>query len=146
MAGIGRPRYVAEGDIFITGRSKDIIICAGRNIYPHEVEAAVGGIEGVRKGCVAAFGRGDPATGTERLIVIAETREEDQRARDDLRARIAETVADVVETAPDEVSWPRRGRCPRPRAARYATPPPPRCTRPAPSAGRRGRRGSKSRA
>ena len=95
--------YIAGGDIFITGRSKDIIIRAGRNIYPHEIEAAVGGIAGVRKGCVAAFGRSDPATGTERLIVLAETREEDEQAREDLRARIAGTVADLVESAPDEV-------------------------------------------
>ena len=41
--------------MFITGRIKDIIIKAGRNIYPHELEELVGGVEGVRKGCVAAF-------------------------------------------------------------------------------------------
>ena len=95
--------YIAGGDIFITGRSKDIIIRAGRNLYPHEIEATVGAIAGVRKGCVAAFGRSDPVTGTERLIVLAETREEDERARERLRARIAEAVADLVEAAPDEV-------------------------------------------
>ena len=95
--------YIAGGDIFITGRSKDIIIRAGRNLYPHEIEATVGAIAGVRKGCVAAFGRSDPVTGTERLIVLAETREEDERARERLRARIAEAVADLVESAPDEV-------------------------------------------
>ena len=95
--------YVAGGDIFITGRSKDIIIRAGRNIYPHEIEAAVGGLAGVRKGCVAAFGRADPATGTERLIVLAETRAEDEVERDRIRTRIAETVTDIVEMPPDEV-------------------------------------------
>ena len=95
--------YIAGGDIFITGRSKDIIIRAGRNIYPHEIEAVVGGIAGVRKGCVAAFGRSDPATGTERLIVLAETREEDEQAREGLRARIAGAVADLVESAPEEI-------------------------------------------
>ena len=41
--------------MFITGRIKDIIIKAGRNIYPQELEELVGGLEGVRKGCVAAF-------------------------------------------------------------------------------------------
>ncbi len=95
--------YVTGGDIFITGRSKDIIIRAGRNIYPHEIEAVVGAIEGVRKGCVAAFGRSDPATGTERLIVLAETREESGSARQGLRARIDEAVADIVDGAADEV-------------------------------------------
>ena len=66
--------YVAGGDVFITGRSKDIIIRAGRHIYPEELEAAIGDLGGVRKGCVAVFGTADPRTGTERLVVVAETR------------------------------------------------------------------------
>ena len=40
--------YIAGGDVFITGRTKDVIIRAGRNIYPHELEELVGNIEGVR--------------------------------------------------------------------------------------------------
>ena len=55
----GDRAYVAKGDIYITGRIKDMIIKAGRHIYPHEIEELVGGIEGVRKGCVVAF----PTTG-----------------------------------------------------------------------------------
>ena len=42
--------YVAGGDIFITGRTKDIIIRAGRHIYPEEVERAVGEVPGIRRG------------------------------------------------------------------------------------------------
>ena len=95
--------YVAGGDIFITGRSKDIIIRAGRNIYPHEIEAVVGAVEGVRKGCVAVFGRGDSMSGTERLIVLAETREEGGPARERIRARIDEAVAEILDAASDEV-------------------------------------------
>ncbi len=56
--------YVAGGDVFITGRSKDIIIRAGRHIYPDELEAAIGDLAGVRKGCVAVFGAADPHAGT----------------------------------------------------------------------------------
>ena len=62
--------YVAEGNIFITGRVKDIIIKGGRNIYPEEIEEAVGDLEDIRKGCVAAFASADPRTGSERLIVV----------------------------------------------------------------------------
>ena len=51
--------YVAEGDIYITGRIKDTIIRAGRNIHPYELEEAVGNLDGVRKGCVAVFGSRD---------------------------------------------------------------------------------------
>ena len=66
--------YTRHGDIFITGRRKDLIIKAGRNIYAQEIERAVGAIEGVRMGCVAVFGVLDAAAGTEKHIVMAETR------------------------------------------------------------------------
>ncbi len=64
-----------SGDLFVTGRQKDLIIKAGRNLYPQEVEEIVGAVTGIRKGCVAAFGVHDAAIGTERLVVIAESRE-----------------------------------------------------------------------
>ncbi|NIQ95297.1 MAG: fatty acyl-AMP ligase, partial [Desulfuromonadales bacterium] len=48
--------YVAEGDLFVTGRIKDVVIVGGRNVYPHELEEAAGEIEGVRKGNVAVIG------------------------------------------------------------------------------------------
>ena len=66
--------YWADGELFITGRVKDLIKKAGRNLYPQEVEDIVGAIPGIRKGCVAAFGVHDPSVGTERLVVVAETR------------------------------------------------------------------------
>ncbi|HYA80713.1 MAG TPA: AMP-binding protein, partial [Methylocystis sp.] len=44
--------YIAGGDVFITGRIKDLIKRAGRNIYPQELEEAIGSIAGVRRGCV----------------------------------------------------------------------------------------------
>ena len=66
--------YLAGGELYLTGRAKDIVIKAGRNIYPQEVEEAVGRIAGVRPGCVAVFGSPDPASGTERLVIAAETR------------------------------------------------------------------------
>ena len=70
----GDRAYIASGDVFITGRIKDIIIKAGRNIYPHELEELVGGVEGVRKGCVAAFPSTFGGAGTERLVLLVETR------------------------------------------------------------------------
>jgi acyl-CoA synthetase (AMP-forming)/AMP-acid ligase II len=66
--------YLAGGEIYITGRSKDMIIRGGRNFYPYELEEAVGGLPGVRKGCVAVFGFTDPERSTEKLVVVAETR------------------------------------------------------------------------
>lgn len=87
--------YQADGEIFITGRAKDLIIKAGRNIYPHELEEAAGEIEGIRKGCVAAFGITDPGHGTERIVLVAETRktrpEELQELRHEVKRRLAHT-------------------------------------------------------
>ncbi|MEA2080159.1 MAG: AMP-binding protein, partial [Pseudomonadota bacterium] len=76
--------YMANGEVYITGRIKDIIIRAGRNIYPHELEEAVGLIPGIRTGRVAVFGSEDTRSGTERLIVLAETRSKDTAELDKL--------------------------------------------------------------
>lgn len=94
--------YLAGGDIYITGRTKDMIIRAGRNIYPTEIEGAVGAVAGVREGNVAVFGLPDPASGTERLVVLAETRSK-EAARDEMRAAIVACVTELAGEPPDEV-------------------------------------------
>ena len=95
--------YLAEGELYPTGRAKDIIIRAGRNIYPYELEDAVGDIPGIRKGCVAVFGSPDPATGTERLVVMAETRETEPVRLEALRGRIRELTLDVLGMPADDI-------------------------------------------
>ena len=95
--------YLANGEVHITGRSKDIIIRAGRNIYPHEVEEAIGQIENVRKGCVAVFGMTDAETGIERVIVVAETRLEDKGAKDAVRSEIERLSTEIMDALPDDV-------------------------------------------
>ncbi|MCK5479631.1 MAG: AMP-binding protein [Gammaproteobacteria bacterium] len=95
--------YIARGDVYLTSRSKDIIIRAGRNIYPYEAEEAVGDIPGVRKGCVAVFGSTDPDSGTERIIVLAESRETETAALEALRDQIHVLVTDLLGMPPDDV-------------------------------------------
>ncbi|RUV69745.1 MAG: acyl-phosphate glycerol 3-phosphate acyltransferase [Mesorhizobium sp.] len=99
----GDRAYVVSGDVYITGRVKDIIIRAGRHIYPQEVEEAVAGIPGVRKGGVVVFGATDRSTGTERVVVVAETRETDESARAELQKRAHEVATDIAGTPPDDV-------------------------------------------
>ena len=99
----GDRAYVAGGDVYITGRVKDIIIRAGRHLYPQEIEEAVAEIPGIRKGGVAVFSVSDPRSGTERVIVLAETRELDATARATLQKRAHEVTTDVAGTPPDEV-------------------------------------------
>ncbi|HEY5682101.1 MAG TPA: AMP-binding protein [Sulfuricaulis sp.] len=95
--------YMAGGDVYLTGRVKDVIIRAGRNIYPHELEEAVGNIPGIRKGCVAVFGSRQPASTIEKLVVLAETRETGAEAHARLRTTINATAMDLIGMLPDEV-------------------------------------------
>jgi len=99
----GDRAYMTGGDVYVTGRIKDIIIRAGRHLYPQEIEEAVAELAGIRKGGVAVFSVGDERSGTERVIVLAETREPDPAARARLQARVHEVVTDIAGTPPDEV-------------------------------------------
>jgi 1-acyl-sn-glycerol-3-phosphate acyltransferase len=94
--------YLAGGDLFITGRTKDIIIRAGRHIYPSEIEEAVGEVPGLRKDGIAAFGSHDPQSGTERLVILAETTAgREQHA--ELRRRIAAATIGILEAPPEDM-------------------------------------------
>lgn len=99
----GDRAYIAGGDIFITCRIKDMIKRAGRNIYPQELEDFVGGLDGVRKGCVAVFASLDPRTGTERLVVMAETRLTDPHQLDVLRRSIVDGSQSILDLPPDDI-------------------------------------------
>lgn len=95
--------YQAAGEVYITGRKKDLIIKAGRNLYPAEIEELVGKIEGVRQGCVTAFGVTDALHGTEKLIIVAETREKNSSQQEKMTASINEVIATALDTSPDHV-------------------------------------------
>jgi 1-acyl-sn-glycerol-3-phosphate acyltransferase len=95
--------YIAAGELYLTGRSKDMMIRGGHNVYPYELEEAVGAVPGIRKGCVAVFGVGDPATGTERVVVLAETRETDAAKHAELTTQINSLAAELIGGPADEV-------------------------------------------
>jgi acyl-CoA synthetase (AMP-forming)/AMP-acid ligase II len=64
--------YLAREQVYIVGRSKDLIINAGKNIYPQDIEAIVNEVPGVRPGRAVAFGVPDEREGTELIAVVAE--------------------------------------------------------------------------
>jgi fatty-acyl-CoA synthase len=76
------------GEYYIIGRKKDVVIIAGNNIYPEDVEAVINTLPGVIPGRVVAFGEEDPQFGSERLSVIAETPLTDEAERRKLRMEI----------------------------------------------------------
>ncbi|WP_370500383.1 AMP-binding protein [Mycolicibacterium sp. jd] len=95
--------YLADADLYVTGRVKDVIIRAGRNLHPAELEEAVGNLAGIRKGCVAVFASPDPEGGAERLVVLAEVRAADTAVDAALRSEIVSTTVDLLGVAPDDV-------------------------------------------
>ncbi len=101
--------YIAAGEVYLTSRIKDIIIRAGRNIHPHELEEVIGNIPGIRKGCTAVFASHSAAAATERLVVLTESRMTSAGDRQQLRQRIVEATVDLLEMAPDEVVIGRPG-------------------------------------
>jgi len=95
--------YQDQGEIYITGRKKDIIITAGRTIYPEEIEILVSNIAGVRKGCVVAFGVADAARGTEQCVIVVETHEQESAARQTMIETIITTVSHSIDIMPRQV-------------------------------------------
>jgi len=99
----GDSGYLAEGELFLTGRVKDIVIRAGRNLHPEELEQALAELPGLRPDAVAVFGVADPARGTERLVVAAETDLRASGEQEALRADVARRSLELLGVAPDEV-------------------------------------------
>jgi fatty-acyl-CoA synthase len=86
--------YLLDGQLVMCGRIKDVIIVGGRNLFPEDVERAVGQLDGVRAGNVIAFGV-DGDRGRESLVVVAESRAVDDDVAA-LRRLVAERVRDAV--------------------------------------------------
>lgn len=95
--------YVAEGDLFVTGRRKEIIIKSGKNLYPQDVEAAAARVDGIRVGCCAAFGVTNAARGTEDLVLVCETRLDDAQDRARLMSEVRTAVLEAIGATPDVV-------------------------------------------
>lgn len=91
--------YLADGELYITGRQKDLIIVSGKNIYPQDIENALNDIPGVHPGRVVAFGVPNEQLGTEDIAVVCEVETDDieQQAQigREIRMRIVQT-ADVM--------------------------------------------------
>lgn len=98
--------YLKDGEIYVTGRLKDLIILNGRNLHPQSIEWVAAEVEGVRKGNVVAFSR--PGHDSEELVLALETKEEDKAAlmeavKHRVQHEMAVSVADVVCLAPGEL-------------------------------------------
>lgn len=95
--------YVADGEVYLTSRAKDLIKRGGHNVHPYDLEEAAGALPGVRRGCVAVFGASDPQSRSERVVVVAETRLAEPDAKAALRERIAQLSVDVLGQPADDI-------------------------------------------
>jgi 1-acyl-sn-glycerol-3-phosphate acyltransferase len=95
--------YLAAGELFLTGREKDVIIRGGHNLYPQELEEAVSRLPGVRPGGVVVFPATDAQSGTERLVVLAEIRDDTAENRARIDAEINGLAVDLIGMAADDI-------------------------------------------
>ncbi|MGH6887147.1 MAG: AMP-binding protein, partial [Geminicoccales bacterium] len=107
--------YFVDGELVVTGRSKDLIIYNGRNIWPHDLEWEVERLEGVRPGDVAAFAlEGDDR---EKVVVVVECRHTDSTAQQGLRQAVRATVqraasieCEIVLATPGSLTFTTSGK------------------------------------
>jgi hypothetical protein len=105
--------YLSGGEFFFTGRSRDTIQKAGRSMSPFDVEAAVGSLDGVIPGSAVAFGAPDKESGSEHVVVAAETRANSQEDFRRLEAEIVRVVDGYLGMAPDRIQLVEAGSLPR---------------------------------
>ena len=95
--------YCVDGEVFVCGRSKELIILNGRNYYPQDLEWSAGMVEGVRKGNVVGFGTRKPFNDRERVVVCVETAVTDPAAREALKLEVQRAVRQATGLAIDDV-------------------------------------------
>jgi fatty-acyl-CoA synthase len=89
--------YISKGEVFVSGRKKDMIIVGGKNIYPQDLESLTYEVPGVHAGRSVAFGMFDETQGTEDVVIIAEVDSEDaeeqQKIADAIRLHVTRNSA-----------------------------------------------------
>lgn len=84
--------FIADGELFVSGRVKDLIILRGRNFYAEDLERLAERVPGVRAGAAVAFAVHDEQQETELAVLVCETKVEGEEARGALAKEVAETV------------------------------------------------------
>jgi acyl-CoA synthetase (AMP-forming)/AMP-acid ligase II len=88
--------FILDGEIYVTGRKKDLIIVGGKNVYPQDLEALACEVPGVHPGRVVAFGVFSEETGTEEVVILAEadgTQSEETALADGIRQHVTKNSA-----------------------------------------------------
>ena len=102
--------YLADGELYITGRQTDLIIVSGRNIQPEDLEQIADKIPGLRPGRSVAFGVPDALLGSERIVMVCEILPDwDAGQRLTIERQLRRQVAHEVGVTLGDVRWVPRG-------------------------------------
>jgi acyl-CoA synthetase (AMP-forming)/AMP-acid ligase II len=104
--------FFHEGDLYIAGRAKDLIIIRGRNYAPQEIEELVQDVEGLRVGCAIAVSHMTESQG-EQLIVLAEKDARSERPEEEMAAEIRDRIVSGISLTPYHVQILDPGTLPR---------------------------------
>ncbi len=85
--------YIADGEVYVIGRKKDLIINAGKNVYPQDIEAIINTVDGVHPGRAVVFGVPDEREGTELIAAVAEVDTDDPAEHKRIIQAIRQAVA-----------------------------------------------------
>lgn len=102
--------FVHEGELYIAGRQKEVVIKGGRNIYPYDVERVASDLTGTS---AAAFGEVNDEAGTSDLVLVVETRERDEGARAELEKQVRGDILATLGIKVDRVHFWPIGKLPR---------------------------------
>jgi fatty-acyl-CoA synthase len=105
--------YLADGELYLVGRAKDLIIVRGRNVYPEDLERTAETVAGVRGGGSVAFGVRDEDAAEERLMLVCETKVVDGAERRVVEARIRQAVHEAHDVTLHEVTLVAPGTIPK---------------------------------
>jgi hypothetical protein len=108
----GDAGYLVEGELYVIGRIKELVIVRGRNFEPSDLEAAVEEHPEVRENSCVAFGDYDAAQGTDRVVLVVETKVKPE-GQDGVRREIQEKLRLAFGFEAQEVLLVRHGTLPR---------------------------------
>jgi fatty-acyl-CoA synthase len=95
--------FLVDDEVYVTGRKKDMIIIQGRNFYPTDIESVACTVHGIIPGRAVAFGLPDPISGTESLVVLAETALNLEQERKKVALVIRKKIAQEMDCTPADV-------------------------------------------
>jgi acyl-CoA synthetase (AMP-forming)/AMP-acid ligase II len=88
--------FLLDGELYVCGRAKEMLIVHGRNFYANDIEGLINTLAGIKPGRCVAVGVFDPVTGSEEAVVLAETVLTEDADRCELEQAIRKRVFDVL--------------------------------------------------